>query len=216
MLVKNLMTQPVFTVSAGASVGEALETLRKKNVRHLPVVDANLHLLGVTSEIDLLRVFPKNKNLSSFEANLLARTPITNVMRECPITISADDMIEQAALVMRDNKIGCLPVLDDKKLVGLLSRTDIIDAFISSLGFGEPGTRVTIAYRKKWGFLANLIAFVDKFGIVIDHVVTFEKEIVLKVKGRNLDNFISELKKAGYQVNDVTYIEAIPEPQIMP
>lgn len=216
MLVKNLMTQPVFTVSANTTVGDALELLKKKNVRHLPVVDAGMHLLGVTSEVDLLRVFPKNKCLSSFENNLLSRTPVDSVMRDRPLTIAAGDTIEQAALIMRDHKIGCLPVLEGKKLVGLLSRTDIIDAFISSLGFGEQGTRITVTYRKKWGFLSNLIDFVDRFNIIIDHVVTFEKEVVLKVRDRNPELFLRELKKAGYHVTDVTHIEIVPEPKVMP
>jgi acetoin utilization protein AcuB len=216
MLVKDLMTHPVITVTEETTVGEALDLLKRKNISHLPVVDVNHHLLGVTSEVDLLRVFPKNKSLSNFEANLLSRTPVNSVMTECTINVEADDMVEHAALIMRNNKIGSLPVLEDKKLVGLISRSDIIDAFISSLGFGEPGTRVSIAYKRKWGFLANLIAFVDKFGVIIDNVVTFEKEVVLKVKDPHPDNFIRELKNAGYQVTDVTHMQTVPEQKIMP
>lgn len=216
MLVKNLMTQPVITVIEDTTVGEALDLLKKKDVRHLPVVDVNHLLLGITSEIDLLRVFPKNKSLSSFEANLLARTPVGSVMNSCPIVVEAGDMVENAALIMRANKIGCLPVLEDKKLVGLLSRTDVIDAFISSLGFGISGTRITVSYRKKWGFLANLIAFVDKYGIVIDNIVTFESEVVLKVRDLNPENFVRDLKKAGYQITDLTHIDSAPEPKVMP
>lgn len=215
MLVKNLMTQPVISVTEDTTVGEALDLLKKKDVRHLPVVDADHFLLGITSEIDLLRVFPKNKCLSTFESNLLSRTPVGNVMVSSPIVVDAGDMVENAALIMRSNKIGCLPVLEDRKLVGLLSRTDIVDAFISSLGFGISGTRITVAYRRKWGFLANLIAFVDKYGIVIDNIVTFESEVVLKVRDLNPENFVRDLKKAGYKVTDMTLIEPATEPKAM-
>lgn len=215
MLVKNLMTQPVTSATEDITVGQALDLLKKKNVHHLPVVDSKYHILGITSEVDLLRVFPKNKSLSSFEINLLSRTPVGSVMNTCPMTINAGDMVENAALIMREHKIGCLPVLEGKKLVGILSRTDVIDAFISSLGFGISGTRITVTYRRKWGFLANLISFMDQYGIVIDNIVTFDKEVVLKVRDLNPDNFVRELKLAGYQVTDVTPVENAPQPKII-
>lgn len=216
MLVRNLMTHPVITVSEDATVGEALELMKRKNIRHLPVVNANRQLLGITSEVTLLRVFPKSKTISTFENNLLARTPVSAVMSTGPVTAFAGDLVEQAALMMRDHKVTCLPVMEGPTIVGMISRTDIINAFISSFGFGELGTRITIAYKKKWGFLSNLINFMDKYGIVIDHIVTFDNEIVVKIRELNPEEFISELKKAGYQVTDVVHIDLLQEQQIYP
>jgi len=213
MLVKDLMSWPVMTVYDNATVGEALDILHRKNIRHLPVVDLNQALVGVVSETDLLKVFPRGKELSVFETNLLARTPVSKIIGKNPIYVYSNVIVEEAALIMRTNRIGCLPVLDEnQRLVGLLSKNDIIDAFIASLGLGEGGTRITLLYKKKWGFLSELISFADKRNVCIDNIVTFGAELVLKIKGK-ADEFVNDLKKAGYHITDVSYIEPPPKAQ---
>ncbi|GAB4268107.1 CBS domain-containing protein [Thermincola ferriacetica] len=209
MLVKDLMAQPVVLITEKATVGEALELIRQHDVRHLPVVDRKQHLVGVTSESDLLKIFPRNKHdeRKTFETNLLLRTPITQVMIPDPYHINPHITIEEAALLMKNHKIGCLPVIEHSKVIGLISRTDVIEAFINSLGLGKSGVRVTIPYRKKIGFLSDLVRLADKFGVLIDHMVTFETEIVLKIRREKAEQFLKELKSHGYTVTDITCIE---------
>ncbi len=209
MLVKDLMSWPVITAFDNSTVGDALDILKRNRIKHLPVVDDNQTLLGVTSETDLLKIFPKGKELSTFEVNLLCRTPLAKIMRPKPISVPWQKTAEEAALIMRTNRISCLPVLDeDDKLVGILSKDDIIDAFITSLGLREGGTRISIVYKKKWGFLSELISFADKHNICIDNIVTFGPELILKTKGRAPD-FVHNLQKAGYKVNNVSYLEPL-------
>lgn len=211
MLVKDLMSHPVITVQESTTVGEALETLKRQRIRHLPVVNFNQSLLGIVSESDLVKVFPNGKDLSPFQANLLARTAVSKVMKEKIFSISPDKLIEEAALIMRTEKIGGLPVLDEAdKLIGIITKNDIMDAMISALGLEDGGTRITITYHKKWGFLAELISFADKRNIYIDNIVTFDSEVVLKVKERAVD-FVNDLKKAGYNVINIAYIDAVPK-----
>lgn len=211
MLVKHLMSWPVVTVFDTSTVGESLELIKKKNIRHLPVVDVSQTLVGIATETDLLKVFPNNKELSTFQLNLLSRTPIEKIMVPNLVCVSPDTIVEEAALAMRTNKISCLPVLNENgKMVGLLTKNDIIDAFIAALGLGEAGTRITILYKKKWGFLSELISFADQRNVCIDNIVTFGPEIVLKVKGKSTD-FVNDLRKAGYSVSDVSFIDAAPK-----
>ncbi|WP_418792048.1 CBS domain-containing protein [Phosphitispora sp. TUW77] len=206
MLVKDLMSYPVVTVSENSTVGEALDILKKKNIKHLPVIDKNQSLVGAVTESDLLKVFPHGKELSSFESNLLLRTPVSKVMKTNPISIAPDEIIEKAALIMCTNRVSSLPILEGKKLVGFITKNGIIEAFITALGYREGGTRVTIIFQKKWGFLSELVSFIDSKNIHIDNIVTFGNELVLKVKG-NRQDFASDLKQAGYTVVDVSYIE---------
>jgi len=212
LLVKDLMSWPVVTVLNDSTVGEALDILRKKDIRHLPVVDLNHSLIGVVTESDLLKVFPNGKELSSFESNLLSRTPVSRVMKTNPISISPDEIIEKAALIMRTNRISSLPVLDSSRVVGLITKNDIIDAFITALGLKEGGTRISILFQKKWGFLSDLVSFTDNKNICIDNIVTFGNELVLKVKGSHPD-FVEDLKKAGYTIDNVSYINPYHEPE---
>lgn len=211
MLIKDMMSQPVITVFESTTVGEALETLKRQKIRHLPVVDFNQVLLGIVSESDLVKVFPIGKDLSTFETNLLSRTAVSKVMKLKPITISPGKLIEEAALIMRTEKIGCLPITDDTgKLIGIITKNDIMDALMSALGLEDGGTRITIAFNKKWGFLSDIITFADNRNIYIDNVVTFNDEVVLKVKEKAKE-FVNDLKNAGYNIIDVSYIEAMPK-----
>ena len=207
MLVKDLMAWPVVTIFDNATIGEAMDLLRRNNIKHLPVMDLQQTMVGVVSETDLIKVFPNGRELSTFETNLLSRTPIPKVMKTKVIAASPNDPIELAALIMRINRISCLPVLDEKeKLIGLITKNGVIDAFITALGLGEGGTRITIAFRRKWGFLSELISFADKHNICIDNIVTFDRELVIKIKGKD-STFAKNLKDAGYKVTDVSYIE---------
>ncbi len=208
MLVKDLMSHPVITVQESTTVGEALEMQKRHSIRHLPVVSFDQSLLGIVSESDLIKVFPSGKDLSTFQVNLLSRTSVGKVLKNKLFTISPEKLIEEAALIMRTEKIGCLPVTEESgKLVGIVTKNDIMDAIISALGLENGGTRITISYKKKWGFLAELIAFADKRNVYIDNVVTFDNEIVIKIKDRSTD-FIEDLKKAGYNVIDISHMDA--------
>jgi len=213
MLVKDLMAWPVISILDNATIGEAMDLLRRNNIKHLPVMDLHQTMVGVVSETDLIKVFPNGRELSTFETNLLSRTPISKVMNAKVIAAVPDDPIELAALIMRTNRVSCLPVLDEKeKLIGLVTKNGIIDAFIAALGLREGGTRITIAFRRKWGFLSELITFADKHNVCIDNIVTFDRELVIKIKGRDA-NFAKDLENAGYKVTDVSYIEP---PQAQP
>ncbi|HWI54396.1 MAG TPA: CBS domain-containing protein [Desulfobacteria bacterium] len=211
MLVKDLMTRPVITVQESTTVGEALEMQKRQGIRHLPVISFDQSLLGIVSESDLVKVFPIGKDLSPFEVNLLSRTPVSKVMRGKLVTIAPQKLIEEAALIMRTENIGSLPVADENgKLVGIVTKNDIMDAVISALGLEDGGMRITIAYKKKWGFLAGLIEFADKRNVYIDNLVTFDSEIVIKIKDKASD-FINDLKKAGYDVIDISYLDSAPK-----
>lgn len=207
MLVRDLMSWPVITVYDNTTVGEALEILNRNNIRHLPVVELNQTLVGVVSETDLVKVFPSGNRLNTFESNLLARTPVLKVMKPRPVSIAPGKTLEEAALIMRTKHISCLPVLDEKqKMVGLISKNDIIDAFIVALGLGVGGTRITMIYKKKWGFLSELISFADERNITIENMVTFDNELVIKVNGK-ADTFVHDLQNAGYKITNISYIE---------
>ena len=205
MLVKTLMSQPVTTVQEDTMVGEALDILKTKNIRHLPVVDCNGKLKGLATEWDLLKIFPL-KNNNSFETNLISRTPIKNVMQINPVVITSEETIEHAAVQMQCNKVGCLPVLEGEQVVGLISLTDILTAFIDAMGLEQASVRITIKFTKQVGFLAELIKLVDGLGIIVDNMVTFHDEIVLKIKNIKTDELLNTLKDDGYLVTHVAYI----------
>jgi acetoin utilization protein AcuB len=132
-------------------------------------------------------------------------------MHTDPITVSPEETIENAAVTMQCNKVGCLAVVDQGKVVGLISLTDILTAFIDAMGLEKSSVRITIKFSRRMGFLAELIQLIDRLGIIVDTMVTFNEEIVLKIKNIKTEELLKTLEKERYKVTHIAYIDGTDE-----
>jgi acetoin utilization protein AcuB len=178
MLVKDRMTSNPVTITPNTSFPEALRIIREKKIRHLPVVDEQGKLIGVVAQTDLLHASPSMATPSNvFEMSyLLANLHVREVMSSPPITVPEDAPLEEAARVMVEKKIGCLPVMRDGTLVGLITETDMFEAFVEVLGGREASLRVTVLVPDVRGALARLAGVIARLGGNICSVVRFESE----------------------------------------
>ena len=132
--VRDIMQQKLVTISAGDTLSTVEDIMTLGGVRHMPVVHRGV-LVGVVSERDLLRA--SLSNLAGFEMEerraFLQVVEITRVMSAPPIVISPDATVPQAARMLVDHKIGCLPVLEDGKLIGLVTEADVLRYFAGPL-----------------------------------------------------------------------------------
>ncbi len=129
VLVRDVMEEKVVTISVGDRLSTFEDIMTLGGVRHMPVVRAG-RLVGVVSERDLLRASlssldPRRQERRAF----LEAIDISQVMSAPPVIVDADAPVEEAARVMADNKIGCLPVLRGEELVGMLTETDLLRYF---------------------------------------------------------------------------------------
>ena len=172
------MTLKPVTITPGTSFPEAFQIMREKRIRHLPVVDEKGKLIGVVARTDLLHASPSMAtSLSVFEMNfLLANLHIGKIMSAPPITVSEDAPLEEAARVMVQNKIGCLPVMHDGHLVGMITETDIFETFVEILGGEEASLRVTVRVPDVRGELARLAGVIAGLGGNICSVALFRGE----------------------------------------
>ena len=125
--VHTIMQRKIVTISAGESLSTVEDIMRLGRVRHMPVVSGG-KLVGVVSERDLLR-----SSLSSLSSHrndvrkaFLYAVEIGRVMSQPPIVIDPDASIKQAACTMAEAKIGCLPVVEDDELIGIVTETDVL------------------------------------------------------------------------------------------
>ena len=206
MFVRLRMTANPFTVSPDATVPEAMELMSAKGVRHLPVVDAG-RVVGVLSHSDIAAAGPSRATtFSAGEINyLLAKLKVAKVMTRDPITISPDALLEEAAVLLRDHKIEMLPVVDAGKLVGVITESAILDAFIELLGFRDPGTRLTVDATDAPGVLSRLTAVTAKHDANIQHLAVYRGEgdrsiVVVGVNSLNTDQIESDLDAEGFRV----------------
>src|SRR5512142_1288209 len=127
MLVGERMTRNPVTISEDANIDDALHMMRERKIRRLPVLDASGKMVGIVSDKDLLHAAPSPAtSLSVYEMHyLLSKLTVSRVMSSPVITVSPSTPLEEAARIMADNKIGGLPVVEDARLVGIITETDV-------------------------------------------------------------------------------------------
>lgn len=210
MFVRNRMTPNPVTTTPNTTIYDALELMRKNNVRRLPVVEKG-QLIGIVTESELLRVSPSPAtSLSVFELNyILSKMQVKDVMTRDVVTVTPDTTIEEAAVLMRDNVVSGLPVLEDGKLVGIITETNIFDAFVDLMGLRKAGVRLTLEMEDRTGMMATLTQIIKEHGVNIISIATFLSEgqnpcIVMRLDTTNPQPVVEDIKAAGYKIYDVT------------
>lgn len=165
MFVSKRMTSPVITTAPETPIADALNLMKTKNIRRLPVVK-NGKLVGIVSDKDLLHASPSQAtSLSIWEMNyLLSKITIEKVMTTEVLTVSEDTPIEEAARIMADNKIGGLPVMRGSEVVGMITETDLFKAFLELMGARESGVRASVVLPDEQGRLAELARVIANAG----------------------------------------------------
>jgi len=166
MFVKDQMTPDPITGHPEMSVTEAQDLMKAKGFRHLPIMDEKGKLTGLITKGSLASALPSDtSSLSRFEVSyILAKIKVKSVMVEDVVTATPDTPIEIAARMMADNLIGCLPVLDNDELVGIITDRDLFFTMVSLLGARSEGIRVTVLQPDKAGEVARLTTAIAKAG----------------------------------------------------
>jgi acetoin utilization protein AcuB len=148
MRVADRMTRSVAVIRADALVHEAVEVMRTRKVRHLPVLDREGRLIGIVTDRDLRQVIfdPSIQERAGSLAETLGALRVRDVMTWGVITVRPGTGIREAARLMREQRIGALPVVEGDRVVGILTETDVLKAFEEMLGEGV----VSRPYR--WAF----------------------------------------------------------------
>ena len=147
MPVQNWMTTDVVSVGPDTSLLKVGKLMKDHHIRRIPVVDDNGQVVGIISDRDVRDASPsKATTLDMYEMHyLLAELKAKNIMTAKPITVKPTDTVEQAALIMLDNKVGGLPVVDDNgKLVGIISDHDVFKALVDITGARMGGLQFAI------------------------------------------------------------------------
>ncbi|HBR02560.1 MAG TPA: transcriptional regulator [Ruminiclostridium sp.] len=206
MFVKSKMTANPFTISPDQTIPEANEIMAQHGVRRLPVIK-NGKLVGIVSKEDIAQASPsKATSLSVGEINyLLAKTKISKVMTKDPISIQSGALLEEAAILMRDHHVSILPVVDNGKLVGIITESNIFDSFIELLGFREPGTRLTIEADDAPGIMSNLTSIIGNYGANISHVAVYrgangKSAVVIGINSLNTAEIEKSIEGQGFKI----------------
>ena len=211
MLVKDRMTPTPITIVPDSTHKQANELLREHNVHHLPVVNKSGELVGILVDEDLIAAQPSAATtLSIYEIHgLLSKLQVKQIMSHPVFTTTPDCPLEEAARLMLDRDIGCLPVMENDKLVGIITDTDIFKALSMLLGGGDEGSRFTLHLPDKPGILARVAQIVADAGGNIVSVTTWDSKIddrayiTIKEQGADFAQLKPALDESDFEVVDV-------------
>ncbi|MBS4021416.1 MAG: CBS domain-containing protein [Dethiobacter sp.] len=213
MLVKDRMSRELHVVTSQTSVPEALAMMESKGIRRLPVVDKE-KLAGIVTLLDLMRASPSPAtSLSIWELNyLLAKLPVKDIMVKKLITVAPDVPIDEAAKLMREHRIGGLPVVQNGKLVGMITETDIFTAFLEMLGVNRGGVRLSLELPDRPGVLAEVSELLYALGINVISLAVMPSDpaegichSVWRLQGcKDVKGLLEKLDGKGYHVVHVS------------
>ena len=214
MLVKDYMTRHPLMAEPGMSIVEAKRYMWGNNLRHLPVVGDGKRLLGLITRQTLLVDPGRLGSLDVWEiAGYLSGLTVGDVMVKAGdvITCAPEITIEEAARMMVENKVSCLPVVEDGIVVGIITETDMLTQLMEMMATRVPGVRVTIRMPDVRGELAKLIEAISAqgWGILACGGVPAPKtpdkwEAVVKIRGVSKDAIVAALEQVeGHEIVDV-------------
>lgn len=206
MFVKDIMTKNPIFVPLDYSVSKAYKLMNDKGFSQLPVVDKDNKLVGLITEDALEKVSPSS-NLSDYEINyLLNQTKIRDIMQTGIFVIKEDTIIENAALIIKENRISSICVIDDDKhLSGIITKTDVFKALIDIMSIKTTGTRYYMITDKNKNVFKELSDYFAEENIKIFNLCIKENEdnteISIKLGNTDIsDNVLNKLSQLGYKI----------------
>lgn len=155
MKIRDLMIPDPITITANASITDALELMKLNSIRHLPVVSGGDVLRGFVTLADLKQ---------GLIPSMLGDVSLSDLMISDPIVVSPEEDIEIAAQLIYKHKIGGMPVVEGHKLVGIITESDILRTFIDMMGILTGSSRIDVVMKNEPGALKEALQIINDSG----------------------------------------------------
>ncbi len=204
MLIEDIMNRNVITVKPSDTIRLAMLLTAQHRIRHLPVTDEAGKLVGIISDRDLRDACPSKLEESQDEQ--IYNRIIEEIMHKHVITAHPLDFVEEAAHTLYESKIGCLPVVDQDELKGILTETDILHTLVELMGVHYPSSHVEVEVDDRPGMLADVAAVFKQIRSNVNSVWVYpgcrhgKKNLVFRVQTFDTRKLTRNLEEAGYHV----------------
>ena len=197
MLVGQIMSQEIVTISPDKRVGQALKLMQKYQIRHVPVIERGRMVGWITSR-DLREVLL---------ASMLEEIKVGDVMVQAPISVTPDTEVEEAARLIHEHKIGGMPVMEGDKLVGVITMMDLISAFITMLGLLKSSSRLDLLLPNRSEALDAASRLIKDAGgkiinVALGPIQGDKRPYYFRLEKVPLEPIVHTLKQQGYEVLD--------------
>ncbi|MCR2821836.1 acetoin utilization AcuB family protein [Lederbergia panacisoli] len=205
MIVEHIMSKDVITLSPEDSIRSAIHLMREKNIRHLPLLNADKEMVGLVTDRDIKSATPVFSESEKMNEQL--EMPLSTIMTTDIITGHPLDFVEEVAVIFYHHKIGCLPILKSGKLVGIITGTDLLHTLVELTGANKPGSHIEVKVENRPGVLHEVTRIFQDFQVNVHSVLVSPdldderyKILVFRVATINPLLLIAKLRKEGLQV----------------
>ncbi len=211
MRIRDIMSTNVVTVTGDTSIHNARNIMQAHKIRRLPVMKKH-KLVGLVTLHMLLETAPSPAtSLNIWELNyLLGKMTVKDIMVKKPYSIPPDMPVEEALQLGQEKGYGAFPVVEDKRVVGMVTESDIVRIMTRVLGVREGGKRIDIKVSKDFGNMKRIMEILDKHKTVLLSMMTLPPEhededwlVVLRLKSEDTEPIAKELTSSGF---NVTYV----------
>ena len=200
MIAEQIMHKEVFTLRPHNTVREALTLMHEKNIRHIPITNEDMQLVGIVSQFNV-------RSLCDDKPELADATAISEIMVKDPITAHSLDFVEDIAFIMYESKKSCLPVVSSGTLVGIITTTDLLHSYMVLTGATIPGSKFDIRVKNRPGLVYEITdVFKAQKANVISVLVYPDTElenhsiVTVRVRVLNPTSLIMALREQNFEV----------------
>lgn len=203
MLVQDIMKTNVITIHPSDSIRLALLNTQEYRIRHLPVVDQG-GLVGIVTDRDLRDACPSTLEPER-DIRIMAQ-PVSSIMTKEVITAHPRDFVEEAALTLYEHNVGCLPVVRQNKVVGILTRKDTLHTLVELMGVNKPSQHLEVAVPDRAGVLAEVSDVFRLYNVNVASILIYPgpqnntKHLVFRVQTMDTRKIINDLNEKGFRV----------------
>ena len=205
MIIEEIMNPNVVSMKQHETIGKAIELMHSHRIRHIPIIDDNQCVIGIITDRDIRDVSPSILHSEEHLEDL--QKPVGSIMVENVITGHPLDFVEEVSSMFYEHKIGCLPIVTEGKLVGIITETDMFHTLVKVMGADQPSSLIEIKVQNKLGKLSEVAQVFSENNINIISVLVYpdkldasSKILLFRVQTMNPMKAIQELKHRGYTV----------------
>lgn len=211
MFTKLWMQQDVTQIHTDTSLSEAQTIIDNHKFRHLPVTEEK-KLVGIITRNDINKALPSpvDSSISSQEQIIASQTKVGSFMTRNPITVGPMEPLENVASLLRTYKIGAIPVIEDEALIGIITESDIFDAFMAIMEGEKNDVRIELQTVRAENTVYKIAALCLQFNVSLNSISIYNnfspdhQLVTIRVNGTQTEKLVDALWDSGMKINQIT------------
>ncbi|WP_409289852.1 acetoin utilization AcuB family protein [Peribacillus sp. SCS-37] len=205
MILEEIMKKDVITLTETDTIGTALQIVKDKKIRHIPIIDEQGGIEGLITDRDIKDAAPSIFHRDGQEEYL--NQPVGSIMKKEVITGHPLDFVEEVSGLFYEHHISCLPIVSGNKLAGIITETDLLHTLAELTGANRPGSQIELRVPDRTGTLSDIAKLISSKNSNIISILVYPdgahegfKRLVIRVQTMNPSAVTGELSAAGYEV----------------